>query len=260
MNETPVNNSTDQIPVDTAPAPVTPDVMPKKKNRLPWLFGFLALAVILTASFLILIVNQKKMREKSAAINESELTPSPSKNSSFTSQPTVYSTLQPTSTDLPRYKDPWQKYESGQNIDGITINYPKGWKINYTKEYNLGSDYEAKYRLGFDFAPPGWIPDDGAVSNDWMGWGVIFFDVYNPQTDVNQWINKYALKFKNDLIIEEGAKIGGKPTSQIQSKVSQFGALLIFGSNYTYDLSHSQNGSDDFVKDWTSIFKYININ
>lgn len=238
-----LNNNQDnqpQPPIDIVPTSVVHDGTPKKKNYLPWLLAILVLAAII-------YINYSNNRTK---------TPS------LTIQPTIYPTPQSTPTALPRYQDPWQKYESGQNIDGITINYPQGWKINYTREYNLVSDYKAKYRLQFDFAPPGWNPSSGTVMNDWMGWGTIYFDVYNPQIDVNQWINKYAPKFKNDLTIKEGTKIGGKPTSQIQSNVSQFGALLIFGSNYTYDLSHSQNGSTEpggFVEDWTVIFQYINI-
>lgn len=158
------------------------------------------------------------------------------------------------------YEESWQNYQSGQNIDGIIMNYPKDWLVNYRKEYNLGSDYKAKYRLAFDFAPPGW---NSVGSVDWMGWGILDFDVYDPQTDINQWISKYSPDNKKDLAVKEGIKIGEKPTFEVSSNVSQFGASVIFGSNYTYNLTHSQDGSDDFVKDVISrggIFSYIHIN
>ncbi len=187
-------------------------------------------------------------------------------------QTSVVSTSQPTSSPQPsptRHEDPWQNYASGQNIDGISINYPEGWKVNYRKEYNLSSDYKAKYRLAFDFAPPGWT----SRGIGWMGWGILDFDVYDSQTGIDQWISKYSPDNKNNLTVKEGmrigdgvidgAKVGGKPTFEIESNVSQFGALVIFGSNYTYTLTHSQDGSDEFVKDEknkTGIFQYIHIN
>lgn len=177
-------------------------------------------------------------------------------------------TQQPTPTPLSsttttsRHEDPWQNYESGKNVDGIIINYPKGWIVKYRKEYALSSDYKAKYRIAFDFAPPDWkSPCDGNAT--YMCWGIIFFDVYSRETDINQWISKYSPDNKNDLTIKEDTKIGGKPTSQVYSSVSQFGATVIFGNDYTYDLSHSQDGSEDFSNDWNTkvgIFSYIKIN
>lgn len=174
-----------------------------------------------------------------------------------TSQPTPTPLSSTTTTS--RHEDPWQKYVSGQNIDGISINYPSGWKINYRKEYNLGSDYKAKYRIAFDFAPSSWKEQ----GYGWMGWGILDFDVYDLQTDINQWISKYSPDNKNDLTVKEDIRIGGKPTFQVYSNVSQFGANVIFGDNYTYDLFHSQDGSEDFSNDWnnkTGIFSFIKIN
>ena len=73
MNETPIN-SIEPIPADTTPAPVMPDVTPKKKNHLPWLLGILALVVILTAFFLVLIVNQNKVKKNPIVINKPKVT------------------------------------------------------------------------------------------------------------------------------------------------------------------------------------------
>lgn len=186
-------------------------------------------------------------------------------NRAQTQNPIISSQVpQPSLTPSPiptpsRNENVWQNYSSGQNIDGITINYPKGWKINFKKEYNLGPDYKAKYRIDFDFAPPDW---NSSGSTDWLGWGMLNFDVYDRQATIDQWIDKYSPDSKEKLIVKEDTMIGGKPTFKVYSDVSQFNALVIFGNTYTYDLSHSQNGSADFVKAWNNkseIFPYIQI-
>lgn len=178
-----------------------------------------------------------------------------SQNPSNTSSPAPLTT--PT-------KEQWKNYESGQVLDGISINYPNGWVVKYRKEYNLSSDYNAKYRITFDFAPLNW---ESSSSIDWMGWGSMSFDVYDPQKDINQWIDKYLPEYKNNLVVKGDTKIGSKPTFLINAdgkadwSVGWIPRDVILGSEYYYQVSFSQNGDGDFVKRLKEeIFPYIHIN
>ncbi len=148
----------------------------------------------------------------------------------------------------------WQSYQSGQNIDGISINYPGGWKVNYRKAYKLSFDYKASYRIAFDFAPSGW---NSPQSVDWMGWGSMFFDVYDPQADINQWVTKYAPNSSKDIKLSVVSNVGGKPTFDLASTVSQFGGTVILGTSYSYFLSYSQNGysSSDNKENFLTVLK-----
>src|SRR5438105_3313371 len=67
-----------------------------------------------------------------------------------TTPPTQLPVATPKSSPIEDY---WQPYKSGRNIDGISISYPPGWTVNYKKEFNLASDYKARHKLEFDFAP-----------------------------------------------------------------------------------------------------------
>ena len=172
---------------------------------------------------------------------------------------TPLATAQP-SPDPSPYKDDWQKYTNGQNIDGIIINYHEGWKVNYRKEYNLTSDYKAKYRITFDFSPPGWKES----GYDYLGWGVINFDVYDPQPDITKFININYPTYRDNLTAKEVAKIGGKPTYLEEGKEDFYWLPrnVILGDKYSYELGHSQDGSDEFIENVrtkTGIYEYIKI-
>lgn len=176
---------------------------------------------------------------------------------------TTYPSLLLTPTPVPA-KSTWQKYKSGQVLSGISIQYPSGWTVNYKKESNLSSDYAANYRLTFDFAPSGW---NSQSSTDWMGWGEMSFDVYDPQTDINLWLNQYLPKYKDGLIAKEDSKIGNKPTFLIQADGKKDWAIgwlprdVIFGTDFSYEVGYSQNGNGDFVKVLKqAIFPTIKIN
>ena len=167
--------------------------------------------------------------------------------SSVAPAPAVSAQPSPSAIATPNEQQ-WQKYESGQVLAGIAINYPKGWVVNYKKEYNLGTDYIAKYRLDFDFAPADW-KSSGSI--DWMGWGSISFDVYDRQKDINEWINKNLSKYKDGLVSKEDTKIGGKPTFLVSSRD------VILGTDYSYEVGLSQNGyiSPDGKDNFRNILK-----
>ncbi|RJP46220.1 MAG: hypothetical protein C4584_01975, partial [Armatimonadetes bacterium] len=158
----------------------------------------------------------------------------------------------------------WQKYEGGTQLAGISFQYPQGWTVNYRREYDLSSDSTAKYRLSFDFAPPGWNPDGWAApGSNWQGWGGMSFHVYDPQTDINQWLSVYESGFnnesiyKNKLIAKEYAKIGNKPTflvsvdPQYKELVGWRPRIVILGRDYSYDLGtgegYFKNTTDNFM-------------
>lgn len=144
----------------------------------------------------------------------------------------------------------WKTYESGQVISGLSITYPKGWIVNYKKELNLSSDYTAKYRLTFDFAPSDWKSSN---STGWMGWGNMFFDVYDPQININQMINEIYPKDKDYLVGTEEVSIAGKPTFIIKSNEKKTNwpwlpRRAILGKNYSYTMGYSQNGESNFIE------------
>lgn len=183
-----------------------------------------------------------------------------SKNSKPQPQnPIIASTPQP--TPITTTKERWQKYENETLLAGLSIQYPPDWTVNYRKEYDRSSDYTAKYRLTFDFAPPGWNPDEWAApGSDWQGWGRISFDVYAPQKDINQWLSMYEKRelgiYKNKLIAKEQTEIGNKPTffvsvnPQYSGQIYWRSRVVILGSNYSYELTTSEgyfkNATDNF--------------
>lgn len=157
-------------------------------------------------------------------------------------------------------KSTWQTYTSGQNINGITINYPAGWKVNYKKETNLSSDYTAKHRISFDFAPSTWKE----TGYSYLGWGSLYFDVYDPQTDATKFINTNYPTYKDNLTTKVDTRIGDRPTYLEEGKEDFYWLPrnIVLGSQHSYEVGHSQDGSDEFignVKTKTGIFEYIKI-
>lgn len=188
--------------------------------------------------------------------------PNPLTNSTITSQPST-DTSSPSTTTTPQTEQ-WQKYISGELVSGLSITYPKGWVVRYRKEYALSSDYSAKYRLHFDFAPADWKSPD---SVDWMGWGSMSFEVYDPQSDINQWLNKNLPTYKDGLATKEDTKIGGKPTFLVSSdgkkdwSVGWIPRDVVLGNDYSYEVGYSQNGEQDFVSILKKeVFPSIHIN
>lgn len=169
----------------------------------------------------------------------------------------------------PSQEEKWQKYNSGELISGLSIAYPKGWTVMYKKEYNLGSDYPAKYRLSFDFAPMAW---ESSTAVGWMGWGVVNFDVFDPQISINKWIDKnLSAEYRDGAVAKEDAKTGEKPTFLVSSKGKKEGSIgwsssVILGSNYSYVISYSQDGyyqdkNQNFIKILKEeVFPFIHIN
>jgi flagellar basal body-associated protein FliL len=154
--------------------------------------------------------------------------------------------------------DDWQQYQSGQSISGISIQYPRDLKANFAKAYNLSADYNAKYRLEFDFAPIGW---NGSHSTSWMGWGSIYFDVFDPETDINQWVNKYYSSYKDSFTIKEDVSIGNKQTFLLEASGGTMWAsrVVILGSDYSYEMSFPENTSN-FLQRKDEIFSGLHIN
>lgn len=151
----------------------------------------------------------------------------------------------------------WKNYETGQNLDGITINYPKGWSVNYRKRYNLSEDYTANHRIEFDFAPSSWNSPEAV---NWMGWGILSFDVYDPQKSSADFINKNYPSHKDNFQVKEVAMIGGKSTFLEEGKEDFYWdpREIILGSKYSYEkLIGSQDGyfSEDGKENFVTILK-----
>ncbi len=164
----------------------------------------------------------------------------PSNTPAITKAPAISpSPTSPASSASPQNQTPWQKYNNGQKIDGIVIDYPSGWTVNYKIESNLSPDYKAKERVSFDFAPAGW---NSPQSVGWMGWGTMDFDVYEKQPDINTWATSYAPDNITKIDITHSTNIGGQPAYDLSSTVSEYGGTVVLGSIYSYQISYSQNG------------------
>ena len=173
-----------------------------------------------------------------------------SKNQQKEANPTAIQ-LTPTSTSSPIAN--WQTYVSSQSIGGISITYPTGWKVNYKKEFNLSSDYTANYRATFDFAPPGWS-NPNAVG--YMGWVAVFFDVYDSQSDINHFINKYYLDYKDKIKATKIADIDNKQTFLLDSNGEGVFTprTVILGTNYSYEMSFGNGEDGNYVKEFEKEF------
>jgi hypothetical protein len=141
----------------------------------------------------------------------------------------------------------WQEYESGKTISGLSISYPKDWTVKYYKEFRVSSNYDYPYyRIHFDFAPSGW---NNQYAGGYMGWGSMMFDVYDPQGSMDQYIENIYPEYKTNLKTLGEEDIGGKPTFRLESRDGSMWApsSVILGTDYSYDLGYSQNGTSDFV-------------
>jgi len=129
--ETLINNQQNQPSVNTTPAPVMPDVTPKKRNYLPWILGILVLVVFLVTFFLILIGKSKPIPTESL-IQES--------SPSGSIQPPVSSYNQ--ILEDVKYSSLSKKFGNTLPIEAelsllqskefpFTLKYPKGYYLNY---------------------------------------------------------------------------------------------------------------------------------
>lgn len=221
-----------QVPVSPIEQPI-----PKKSFPLKWLIIIALLAgIVLTGTYLI-------FKSQSAKQTPPQST-----------QPSLPSTPTPTPDETAN----WKTYTSGQNIDGISINYPRGWQVNYKKEYNLWFDYRAKYRLVFDFAPPEWKSPCGENAT-YMCWGIMSFDIYDFQTDVNQFITKAYPDYKDKLVVAKNIEIGGRPTFLLEGKEDFYWnpRNIVLGSDYSYETNYGQDGyvSEDGKVNYIDILK-----
>jgi len=145
----------------------------------------------------------------------------------------------------------WKVYNSEQEIMGFSLDVPPEWKVNYKEEV---TSWGALVRVWFDFAPLNW---DTSYGIGWMGWGAFSFDVYEPQDDISQWIEKYLPDLKDSLTITVEDPIGGKPVFGLNKgegwNEEELGMVwvpryVIFGIEYSYDYGFSQDGANNFVQ------------
>jgi hypothetical protein len=104
----------------------------------------------------------------------------------------------------------------------------------------------------------GW---NGSHSASWMGWGSIYFDVFDPETDINQWVNKYYSSYKDSFTIKEDVSIGNKQTFLLEASGGTMWAsrVVILGSDYSYEMSFPENTSN-FLQRKDEIFSGLHIN
>lgn len=126
-----------QPPIDTAPTSAVLNETPQKRNYLSWLLGVLVLTVVLAVSFLILTSNQKKMREKSAAINESRLTLSPSPATNPYACVTKYEKI---NLHYPTNTTSWETYTNP--TQGYSFKYPNTLNLLKDKRLSLSTQAE----------------------------------------------------------------------------------------------------------------------
>lgn len=165
--------------------------------------------------------------------------------------PTPAVTQLPTPTSTPPTEGKtadWKTYTNKEIIEnsGLYLKIPSGWIIKYRKTDKLSQDYNANFRIEFDFSPPGWkVPSQ---SIDWMGWRIMDIDVYGTKTDINQWITDYLPKYKNGLTVSETKTIGNKTAYLISaSPNSEFfdgwtPRFVVLGKDYSYELGFNNNG------------------
>lgn len=148
----------------------------------------------------------------------------------------------------------WKAYADKEIIEnsGLYLKIPSGWIIKYRKTDKLSQDYNANFRIEFDFSPPGWKTPPQSV--DWMGWRIMNIDVYGTKTNINQWMTDYLPKYKNGLTVSETKTIGNKTAYLISaSSSSEFFAgwiprYIILGKDYSYELGFNNNGEPDAGK------------
>jgi len=157
----------------------------------------------------------------------------------------------------------WQNYNTGSEIMGFSLDIPVGWKVNFKEEFPF---YDALSRISFDFAPSNW---DTAYGIGWMGWGILNIDVYNPETNINKWIDRHLSNYKDGLAITEESQIDGKSVFALNKGENwndeKLGPIwtphyVILGTQYSYSYSFSQDGANNFVQIIEEeIFPYISI-
>lgn len=167
--------------------------------------------------------------------------------------PTIFQ-IAPTNSPLSPIVKPttnWQLYTKGEFIEsaGFSIDYPTGWRVNIKKETNLYADYQAMFRLDFDFLPEGKQINPQSV--DWMGWGEMNIDVYNFKKDINQFIQDYYPTYQQNITIFSTRQIGNKLAYYITAKDSSYAwapRYVVLGKDYSYELEFGQNGEGDFME------------
>jgi len=147
----------------------------------------------------------------------------------------------------------WKTYNSGQDIMGFSLNIPTGWTVNFSKgKYILPGELSG---VGFDFAPPEW--SSANYSYSYMGWGVFYIKFYNPETDIDKWIDKHLSDFKDGLIVTKEGQIGGKSIFALNKGESwdeeKLGVVwnpyhVILGTEYSYSYGFSQDGANNFAQ------------
>lgn len=169
-----------------------------------------------------------------------------SKISSYTT-PTKSVITSPTSNKIAS----WEPYTKGEIIPnaGFSIDYPTGWTVNLKKETNLYADYQAIFRLDFDFLPEGKQINPQSV--DWMGWGEMNIDVYNFKKDINQFIQDYYPKYQQNITVSSTRQIGNKLAYYITAKDTSYywaPRYVVLGKDYSYELGFGQNGERGFME------------
>jgi hypothetical protein len=134
-----------QPPIDEVPAPVTPDITPKKRNYLPWILGILAVVVIFTTSFLILI-GKSKPTPIGSLTQQNSSSPSPTIN--FYACVTKYEKL-----DLyyPTNTTGWKTYVD--STQSYSFKYPNTLNLLKDKRLSLSTQTEVDQSCEFGCVP-----------------------------------------------------------------------------------------------------------
>lgn len=167
--------------------------------------------------------------------------------------PTIFQ-ITPTNSPLSPTIEPttnWQPYTKGEFIQsaGFSIDYPTGWRVNIKKETNVYADYQAMFRLDFDFLPEGKQINPQSV--DWMGWGEMNIDVLNFKKNIYQFIQDYYPKYQQNITVSSTRQIGNKLAYYITAKDTSYAwapRYVVLGKDYSYELGFGQNGEGDFME------------
>lgn len=123
---------------------------------------------------------------------------------------------------------------------GFSLFLPDDWRVEINEIKEVSAPYG---RFSFSFIPPEGLP------SGWSFWGVLYIDIYEAQSSIEEWIEKYLPDYKDDLVITEEDSIGGKPVFLLDKKEGFWvPRYIILGTEYSYSYGFSQDGANNFAE------------
>jgi|GEM_PF-6035302 len=150
--------------------------------------------------------------------------------------------------DLSSEKWQQEKYVSGEEIMGFSLDIPDGWKAQEKEEIvrYFDEDRSAIAVIRIDLIPPEGFPS----GRDY--WGGFSLTVYPYKGNMEEWIGKYFSSLEDEVTFREEGELGGRPMFSLSS--SEFDefphppGLIVLGNQYSYEYSVHQNMETDFAK------------